>query len=84
MVSQSRGELGRADIDPMTGAARVAFVSALLLGEQLSAQQSICGHTGPMSPLPSPDYPTGPERILPAPTLRVRSTPASAQCGSRV
>ncbi len=70
VVSQSRGELGRADTDPMTGAARIAFSAALKAGEQLTAQQSICGLSGPVGSLPIPDFPANSERVLPAPNLR--------------
>jgi hypothetical protein len=70
VVSDSRGELGRADVDPMSGAARVAFVAPLQNGETLRGQQSICGHKGPLGSLPPPDFPANTARVLAAPTIK--------------
>ncbi len=70
VVSTARGELGRADIDPQSGAARVQFVSPLENGEVLKAQQSICGHKGPVTALPALDFPANTRRVLAAPTIK--------------
>src|SRR5262245_25917503 len=67
--SDLRGELGRGIVDSVTGAARVSFVKSLENNEVLKAQQSICSHDGPLSPLPAPDPPTN-DRSLPAPTIK--------------
>jgi hypothetical protein len=66
--SDLRGELGRGVVDSVTGVARIGFVESLGNNEVLTAQQSICGHDGPLSQLPAPDPPTN-NRLLDAPTI---------------
>jgi hypothetical protein len=67
--SDFQGELGRGIVDSVTGVARTGFVQSLGNNEMLTAQQSICGHDGPLSQLPAADLPTN-DRSLSAPTIK--------------
>ena len=69
ITSSARGDLGRGIFDPSTGSARVQFAHSLLNGEVLFGSQSVCGHSGPVSPLPLPDRPRNEHGKLPAPLI---------------
>jgi hypothetical protein len=68
--STTRGVLGHAVVDPETGAAHVRFDPFLNDGEDLVAQQTLCGKRGPDSKCPKPDRPANIRDQLPAPVVK--------------
>jgi hypothetical protein len=68
--SATRGPLGHAAVDPESGAAHVPCNPILEDGEDIVAQQTLCGKSGPDSACPKPDMPANTNRQLAPPILK--------------